>query len=164
MFIPKSFSTDRLIEVLKGRVKSVLECGCSSGFNLYWLNKEMGVEIAGCDKDEKPDILDFPFKVQDLNNKLDYKSKSFDAVLFSATLYQMENIKIAINEAKRIAKKCIVIAEMHEEEPQVTTWRNGEHWRNYKTYFPGQKIEEYPINGWPGNSGTTKLLVIWKTK
>lgn len=169
MNIPKSFSTDKLIEILRGRgIKSILEMGCGPGYNLYWLGKELDAEIAGCDKYAVPEGANepFDFKLIDLaTDKIDYKSKSFDVVVFSATLYQIEKVDHIIKEAKRIAKKYILIAEFQLNMSQGiviqdTITNRLEYWRDYRRFFTDKSIETFQINGWPNSTNTTDILLV----
>jgi hypothetical protein len=152
MNLPKSVYTDRLIEILKDYdMTSILEMGCGIGHNIWNIHCELGVPVSGCDRLSKGGTVMFPYKQLDLKDPTDYADREFDMVLFGATLYMMDDVETVMEEAKRIARRYVVIADFQSETEPLP-------YRNYKTYFSDWKVDEYPFRGWPTKDGTTILV------
>ena len=95
----------------------------------------------------------------DMYKKLtNIKDKSYDMVLISKSLFcaNDEQAQGLIDNAKRIAKKYIVILDFHDETIKSQEVEKGRWKRNYKLYFPDNKIvvvkSGVPIEWWPGKN------------
>jgi len=91
--------------------KSVLEVGCGKCFLANKI-KQKGYNVVASDiivdqklKQKYPDIK---FK-QGNAEKLPFKNKEFDTVISTHTLEHVQNLLLAINELRRVAKKCLII-------------------------------------------------------
>jgi ubiquinone/menaquinone biosynthesis C-methylase UbiE len=141
-----------ICDVMKYRkFESVLEFGCHNGTNLLNLQERYEVDIAGFD-------INLNFVNPELNiiewdvNKLPYPypDKSFDVVLIAGVLILFENVDKIISEAKRIAKKYIVLLEPHKkgETLKYCSQRYSHDFRKLlknarmkKTYYPGSSYD-----------------------
>ncbi|HIH23864.1 TPA: class I SAM-dependent methyltransferase [Candidatus Woesearchaeota archaeon] len=102
----------RIAALLKKRKATrVLDLGCGSGRNLFFLDK-LGFDVAGIDiapagiKTIKDRIKGVDAKVGDIYTRLPYPDASFDAVISVQVLQHntAPNIKRAIAEIRRILK------------------------------------------------------------
>lgn len=91
--------------------KSVLEVGCGEGFLANKI-KQKGYNIVALDilidsklRQKYPGIK---FKEGNVE-KLPFKNKEFDTVICTHTLEHVQNLFLAINELRRVAKKCLII-------------------------------------------------------
>ena len=116
-----------LIEMMGGLpIESLLEIGCGSGHNLglikaHWPETKLeGVDINIANRDRVTPLA--RFTVADLTQGLPmYEEDEFDAVLYSATLIYIRDdkqIQDALDMAKKIAKKYIMLVEAQREEEQ----------------------------------------------
>ncbi len=114
----KTFAKDRTTDLNSGSinhmlknihtdVKSIMDIGCGNG---YWLGKldEKKYALNGCDIFNRLTYSTAKFHKGKIE-ALPFADKSFDMVTCHHTLEHIPDIKTAINELKRIARKQIMI-------------------------------------------------------
>jgi methionine biosynthesis protein MetW len=106
-----SESNNSLLLVLP-KIKSALDVGCGTGELMRFLKKK-GVKVLGTDisssalKVAKQNGLNV--KLADLDEKLPFKSNSFDACISNQVLMHVFDPEFVILEMKRVSKKYVVI-------------------------------------------------------
>lgn len=118
--ITSTYRCKLIIATYKGwlrRKSKVLDVGCGNGIVLARLKKHFNVIVTGCD------IInylkyDIPYVEMGLEDKLPFKKKIFDIVMFNDVLHHMElkNQKKLIQEALRIADNVLIF----EVQPTYT--------------------------------------------
>ncbi len=89
---------------------SILSVGCGTGFiESYILSRNKKIKIDGIDV-IVPKNTYIKVKKYD-GKKMPFKSNSFDVVMFLDVLHHTNNIEGLISEAKRVAKKTILIKD-----------------------------------------------------
>ena len=102
----------------KRKVESILELGCGKGDLANWINQDKFYQITGTDIFEpylkicQKNGLYKKLLKQDLNKKLLFKKKSFDAVFMLQTVEHLnkKNGQSLLDQLENIAKKIIVIS------------------------------------------------------
>lgn len=96
-----------MLAKINSQVKTIIDIGCGNG---YWLSKIDGEKysITGCDVNNRMVYSNTSFFEGRIEN-LPFEDNSFDLVTCHHTLEHISDIKLAINELKRIAKKQIMI-------------------------------------------------------
>jgi len=88
---------------------TLLDIGCGHGFFLKGLQKKFSLKVLGVDiKDQRK--TDIPFLQAD-GKSLPLKDKSFDFVLIAFVLHHVKEPELILKEAKRVARKKIIIYE-----------------------------------------------------
>ena len=156
----------------KAPFKSILEFGCASGPNLYWLGREFpGTECYGVDISEKAiregqkffkkeNIKNVSLKAGGAGSLKKFGAKSVDLIFTDATLlyFGKDKIKNILNEILRVAGKKIIFFEMHHDQPDSVFRGNWIH--NYKSLFENLcpsakvKISRLPENIWRSGGWT----------
>lgn len=99
---------DRFKEFITGKV---LEIGCNDGYGMEYI-KEQGFDICGLDisetKVKRAKEKGLNVQLGDMH-KLPFKDKSIDTVFCSHTLEHARDLKMAIDEMKRVANRVIII-------------------------------------------------------
>lgn len=101
--------TQEILQTISG--KKVLEVGCGRGY-LANLIENAGHDITGCDIIITPKIKKkFPkIKfVQGNIEKLPFADNSFDTVITTHTLEHVQNLRVAVDELRRVAKNELII-------------------------------------------------------
>lgn len=128
----------------KNEVKTILELGCGQGAFGDMVNEDNNFEITGID------IFDPYIKIcqkkgkykevvkGDLTKKLNFKAKSFDAVVCLQTIEHMDkkNGLSLLREMERIAKKLVIISTPNGECSQEE-YDNNKHQRHLSIWAPG---------------------------
>ena len=123
-------------ELSKLEFDSLLDCGCGN----RWLSFVKGYEG-----------FDLP---TNLNGKLPYRNKSYDVVLTAAVLCTMPDIKRAVRNIKRIARKYIVLLEFQGPERDYSTGdrQSVRIMRDYPSIFKRDfRMIDIPKSIWPGD-------------
>lgn len=149
--------------------ENVLEIGCASGPNLYLLAKKFpntklyGVDISkeaikiGEKWLQSQKIKNVFLSANSAENLKRFSDNSMDIIFTDATLIYVGPDKIAevIKEMLRIAKKAIILNELHSNSPKSFY---NDHWiHNYrllfKKFIPEEKIKltKIPENLWSGD-------------
>jgi ubiquinone/menaquinone biosynthesis C-methylase UbiE len=87
----------------------ILDLGCGSGIVANEFKKCFNVETSGVDIIDKR-VVGIPFSLYDGKN-LPLPDNSFDAVLISYVLHHCEDPVAVLKEAKRVARKKIILYE-----------------------------------------------------
>ena len=149
--------------------ESILEFGCASGPNLYLLSQEFtnaqmhGIDISAKAIQEGKKY----FKDKNIGNVCltaanekslnDFKDKSMDMVFTDAVLiyFGTDKIEDVIRQLLRIARKGIVLLELHHDGKQSIYKDNWIHnYRNIFEQFVDKKritISKLPKGVWGGN-------------
>jgi len=149
-------------------LESVLEIGCASGPNLFFLSERLphaklyGVDISkkavqvGTELMKEKNIRNVFLTCRKADDLSPFRDKSIDVVFTAATLVCIgpDKIKAALREMTRVAKKAIVLLEWHTDS---NTSVYEDHWaHNYEKLFgeiaPQAEIikTKIPENIWPG--------------
>ena len=93
----------------------VLDVGCGTGIVANLLKEDLGLKITGCDVKNYL-VYDIPF-VKIKGDKLPFRKRSFDVVLFNDVLHHIDKPKQeqVLNEALRVGKDVFIF----EYEPGV---------------------------------------------
>lgn len=93
--------------------EKILDVGSGTGIVAVELSKLLKVTVSGCDIEEYL-IEKIPFKKMEAHDKLPFKDKSFDTVMFNDVLHHTdyENQKKLLKEAERVTKKQILAFEL----------------------------------------------------
>jgi len=103
--------------------KTVLDLGCSCGRMAKTIEENLkGVSFTGADVNIPPKTHIHVKKIK--NDKLPFKSNSFDCVMMIDVLHHCKNPKKIIEEARRVAKKYILIKDHY--------WENKLDWAYLK--------------------------------
>jgi SAM-dependent methyltransferase len=98
-----------LVGALDKDAKSLLDVGCGRGFLLNFIAEHTALELTGCDLyDNVPTLKQASYKKGSIYN-LPFEDKSFDVVTCSHTIEHLRDVKPAIDELKRVARKQIII-------------------------------------------------------
>lgn len=151
--------TTYIAETLKDeKVYSLLEPACGDGQNLREISSvRPDIVCEGNDIEEKWGV-----PVCDIRDLSQYEDKSYDVVLFAATLllFGHQSVIKILKDAERIARKLIIIVDKQiynapepvDEEDALS----ARYHRDYTKYFNGKTIEiTEEVGGWNG-----KLLKI----
>lgn len=120
----------RLSDAIEGylgsglRGKLVLNCGCGGGFEAQYL-AEQGAKVIGFDISQlRAEAAATRFALNDLEGffyrgdaiHLPFRDNTFDVVLYHDSLHHvpMEEIPLAVREARRVSKNLIVLSEAHD--------------------------------------------------
>jgi ubiquinone/menaquinone biosynthesis C-methylase UbiE len=88
---------------------TLLDIGCGHGLFTKGLQKEFDLKVLGADiKDQRK--VDIPFLLTD-GKSLPLKDESFDFVLIAFVLHHIKEAELVLKEAKRVARKKIIIYE-----------------------------------------------------
>jgi SAM-dependent methyltransferase len=153
---------------------SILEIGCGYGPNVIVLAQSFpGVRVVGTDinpisiregntKLKEKRIVSAQLHVSKADNGSPFLDKSFDIVFTDALLLYLgpDKIRNVVREMKRIARKAIVLVELHDEDGMKDPFGNGcltpDGWvRNYKNLlhplFPVESLslKKIPASVWP---------------
>ena len=89
---------------------SVLDVGCGNGsISRLIMDANPGIEITGIDVMARP-VCDIPFKIYD-GTRFPQPDNSVDFVLFTDVLHHVDDPIALLCEAKRVARKAIVIKD-----------------------------------------------------
>jgi len=125
-------------------VERLLEVGCGTGHFTRWMDS-LGLECYGLDRSslmltEAKKLWIDGRLVQGESSHLPFRSKSFDVVMYLTSLEYMPDLAAVFAEARRIARKGIVIGLMNKWSPptirriiQVRMGRNL-YYRNANFY------------------------------
>ena len=142
--------------------ETVLEIGCASGPNLYLLAKKIpqakfyGIDISkkaietGKKFFAKENIKNVFLEHKGLENLKNFKDKSIDIIFSAAVLIYLasDEIELAIKEILRVAKKSIILIELHTDSPEFIYTNHCIY--NYELLFKKHiskekiKITKYP--------------------
>ncbi|MBE6123979.1 MAG: class I SAM-dependent methyltransferase [Erysipelotrichaceae bacterium] len=109
---PNNLTNWQIIKDVLGNIKNIkiLDAGCGDGFFSNEL-ASLGNEVSACDgsseliKIAKKDFSNVDFKVCDLMEKLDYQDNTFDMVISSLVLMDIEEIDTFLKESNRVLKE-----------------------------------------------------------
>lgn len=144
---PKNSHPDmpKLVRLFRERgVKRILDLGCGSGRHLLFLAKR-GFHVYGFDASPtairiaktwlKDEGLNAHLKVWDMNRKLPYRNKFFDALISTQAIHHNtpRNIKAVIREIKRILRRDgVIFVTVPKGKTQAKRFRKIEE----RTYVP----------------------------
>jgi 2-polyprenyl-3-methyl-5-hydroxy-6-metoxy-1,4-benzoquinol methylase len=101
-------SIDFSIDNMDKSAKTLLDVGCGRGYYLSEIAKRTRYRLTGCDIMDSIDGLEADY-VTGFVEKLPFANKSFDIVTCTHTIEHILNLKQAISELKRVAKKQLII-------------------------------------------------------
>lgn len=145
-----------ILDALKdAQDKHILDAGCGDGFFTNTLTK-LGADVCGCDGSKKfidiakKEFCNVDFKVCDLTKELLYEDNSFDIVVCSLTLMDIDSIDIFLKESARVLKKDgkLIFTIVHPCFFQA----------EWKTNDDGKKLYKKVYNYYDQN---TEILNIW---
>lgn len=99
---------DTMLQKLYPNASSLLDVGCGRGYWLNLLKEKTGLGLTGCDLFEKNDLNSIKY-VQGNIEELPFPDQSFDIVTCNHTIEHIRDIKKAVSELKRVAKKQLII-------------------------------------------------------
>lgn len=150
---PNNLTNWQIIKDMIGDVKGkiILDAGCGDGFFSNELS-ELGAKVSACDgsgeliKIAKNDFKGVSFDVCDLTEKLPYGDSSFDLVVSSLTLMDIDYLDAFFSESNRILKNDgkLVFTIMHPCFFQAD-WQKDEN---------GNKLYKKVVNYWDLNKET----------
>lgn len=167
--VPKPPYTDLVMKYVTS-ADSILDVGCGEGYIATVLQRKFPkAKVVGCDLSLESLIVashisklnDAPaqFDYCDIAGAVPYTDKSFDTVISTATLMMMpeRDALNAFNNMKRLAKKQIILAELHIPNfgEKETNYNGvfGRYGRDYRKFLFGLNITNIePIVGWPGST------------
>jgi len=101
-------SLNLILEKLNKESSSLIDVGCGRGFWLSLLKNSTNLTLSGCDIFDSFELDGVDYKRGSIES-LPYPDKSFDIVTCLHTIEHIRDIKKAIEELKRVAKKQIII-------------------------------------------------------
>lgn len=101
-------SIDFSIEQMDKTAQTLLDVGCGRGYYLNQIAERTKYRLTGCDMmDDIPGLkADY---VSGWVEKLPFADKSFDIVTCTHTVEHIMNLRLAVSELKRVAKKQLII-------------------------------------------------------
>ena len=103
-------SINLMISKIDKNAKTLLDVGCGRGYWLNYLEKEKSdLNLFGCDLKDNLDNLTTAKYVKGSVYKLPFEDKSIDIITCHHTIEHLRDVKSAIIEMKRVAKKQIMI-------------------------------------------------------
>ena len=99
----------KINSIISTRSENLIDVGCGNGFLLNEI--KLPLSKFGCDVFDESKFKnhqDFNYSTQNIKN-LKFKDSFFDTVICCHTIEHIPDIKSAVNELKRIAKKEIII-------------------------------------------------------
>jgi SAM-dependent methyltransferase len=99
-----------LAEIMPSNISSILDVGCGDGtIDSLLLQSRPDLSITGVDVLVRPQTH---IHVQEFDGRhLPFEDKSFDVVMFVDVLHHTDNPVILLQEAKRVARKAVVIKD-----------------------------------------------------
>lgn len=97
-----------MLEKADNQLATLLDVGCGRGYWLKLLKEKTNFQLTGCDVFEKPPIAGIDYK-QGTIEALPFADKSFDIVTCHHTLEHIRDIRKAVAELKRVARKQLII-------------------------------------------------------
>jgi len=119
------------------RNSKILDLGCGSGIVINEFKKRFNSEIFGVDIIDNR-VIDIPFKKIEGVNLSCFPDNSFDTVMISFVLHHSEDPVELLKEAKRVAKKNIIIYE-NLPEGIVSKFFCKIHGESFAKYFQKNK-------------------------
>lgn len=172
MFIPFSYLWDINQEL--GELNAVIDIGCGTGFFGQTFNKPKRFKLIGIDlfepylKKAKSSRTYDITQIVDLNHKLPYSNKAFEAVVCLQTVEHLkknDGIRL-LNEAERIAKNKVIITvpvgqciqesyDNNKLQEHLSTWTVSEFKER------GYTVRGVGIKFIYGNRSYARRKVIW---
>lgn len=164
---------DLILEALKEfEPFDLLELGCNVGPNLNLVRKEYGgIRLVGIDIDARvieiarDRLRDVEFQVGNIT-KIPYDTQSFSVILADASLMYLNKneIKLALDEIQRVARKGVIIVDRFDESLEGI--RSGDVWaRNYTKLLEGREFKVRTIKItkklWPNSVGWAERGMVW---
>lgn len=158
-----------IMEKLSNTAETVLDMGCGDGRLLRKIaEKYPKLKLTGCDLSQEDlaiakqkseiDKVNITFEYCDITGAMPFTDKSFDVVIATATIMMLNPHQAlnAMNNMKRLARKKILMAELHnnellQNEIAYSGVPENRYARNYAKYF-NEVGTARPIIGWPGES------------
>ncbi|MBN2612988.1 MAG: class I SAM-dependent methyltransferase [Bacteroidales bacterium] len=114
----QTIGTERTTDLNRGSIRcilkyvendpgTILDVGCGKGYMLSLLHKK-GFRVTGTDVFDKPAGFSFDY-VKSNAEKLPFGDNSFDIVVSTHTLEHVIDVKSAVNEMKRVARKMLIV-------------------------------------------------------
>lgn len=101
-------SVEHIIRNLDESLSTVLDVGCGRGYLLSEIREKKNFDLTGCEIHNGLKHADIKFQSGFVEN-LPFPDKSFDIVICTHTLEHILELKKAILELKRVAKKQLII-------------------------------------------------------
>lgn len=101
-------SISQMLKSIDADAKSLLDVGCGRGYWLKLVKEKTSLELTGCDVFESVDWPGIHY-VKGSIEHLPFKDKSFDIVTCHHTIEHIRDIKKAIEELKRVARRQLII-------------------------------------------------------
>lgn len=167
--VPNASYTELVLEEIDFTPESVLDVGCGSlGINTLVKKNFPDAKVVACDLSieqltlamrlAKELKLDIDYQYVDMGGVFPYPDKSFDIVIATAVLMMVpERTALnAINNMKRVAKKKIIIAELHGDhmgDCEIAFGTTDSRYaRDYTKYFLNKELKIKEVIGWPGDA------------
>lgn len=124
----------------------ILEVGCGSGVNLYYLKKNYdcicyGIEpneslVNKLNKDYKSRNIDIKF-LQGFSNNLEFEDNFFDLIICWSVLHWVDRNQIlqSLGEILRVTKKYILLMDFCPFTPYKTNYHHQKNTYTYKTDY-----------------------------
>lgn len=101
-------SISLMLEKLNNESATLLDVGCGRRYWLSLLKQKTNLDLTGCDLFEKKDSGDIKYVKGNIEH-LPFADNSFDIVTCCHTIEHIRDIKKAVEELKRVAKKQVII-------------------------------------------------------
>ncbi len=97
-----------MLEKADPQCNNVLDVGCGRGYWLRLLKEKTNYTLSGCDVFDSSPVAGIDYK-PGVIEQLPFADKSFDIVTCHHTIEHIRNVRQAVAELKRVAKKQLII-------------------------------------------------------
>lgn len=141
--IPRYVRTYQIMKALSHlKFKSLLDVGAAEGYQSHIASQLFKVKVECCDLSEEAcrrakEIFNLRATPVDIHN-LPFRDNEFDVIICSETLEHITDIKTAMNNLLRIAKKAVIVTVPHESKEAIEN--------NIKQELPHAHIHNFDVN------------------
>jgi ubiquinone/menaquinone biosynthesis C-methylase UbiE len=101
-------SIEIMLRKIDKKSNTLLDVGCGRGYWLKILKEKTNLQLTGCDVFDNNELPGISY-TKGVIEKLPFADKSFDIVTCHHTIEHIRDIKKAITELKRVARKQVII-------------------------------------------------------
>jgi len=140
------------------KFSSLLDVGGAEGYQAYLASQLFKVRVECCDLSEEAckrakEIFNLKAIPADIHN-LPFKNNEFDVVTCSETLEHVTDVKKAMNNLLKVAKKAVVITVPHESQEMIEN--------NIKQGSPHAHIHKFEVNSFDYLKQENKYQILVK--